>query len=128
MCARLILQRLGQNWGTVVGGAILQNTLSSNLPPDVIVDASGSQFVYALIRQIPGFPVATRVEIQKVFADGLRTIWYVMIGASTLGFISCFLMKEVEMRKALDETWGLQQKPANALEIHGIEKDTVPPA
>ncbi|KAF8954828.1 iron permease [Flammula alnicola] len=97
-----------QNWGTVIGGSILQNTLSSRLPPQILSKFSGPELIYALIPQIETLPPDSQREVQKVFADGLRTIWQAMIGIAGLGLLSCVVMREVKMQKALDDTWGLQ--------------------
>lgn len=83
--------------------------LADRLPLEVLAAQSGPQIIYALIPKIGQLPLETRVEVQQVYADGLRSIWYAMLGISVVGLLSCFFMQEVEMRKALDETWGLQE-------------------
>ncbi|KAF9485419.1 iron permease [Pholiota conissans] len=98
-----------QNWGTVIGGAILQNKLASRLPAEVLAAHPGAQIIYSLIPQIGKLPSEIRLAVQQTYADGLRTIWYAMLGISALGLLSCLIMQEVEMREALDETWGLQE-------------------
>ncbi|KAF8894855.1 major facilitator superfamily domain-containing protein [Infundibulicybe gibba] len=101
--------------GTVFGGAILQNQLRTRLPAEFVARfGSNTQLVYAVIPQIRTLPVELQTQVRRVFADAIRIIWFVMMGIAVLGLASCFLMEEVKMRKALDETWGLTEKPARA--------------
>ena len=88
---------------------MLQNKLASHLPAEVLAAHPGAQIIYSLIPQIGKLPSEIRLAVQQTYADGLRTIWYAMLSISALGLLSCLIMQEVEMREALDETWGLQE-------------------
>ncbi|TFK32485.1 iron permease [Crucibulum laeve] len=107
-------------WGTVIGGAILQNSLADKLPSEVL-EALGSntQLIYAVIPQLHTLTPDLQTKVRIVFADGLRAVWFTMLGISGLGFLTCLsLMKEVKIRKAQDESWGLA-------EAKGKARDTV---
>jgi hypothetical protein len=108
-----------QSWGTVIGGAMLQNTLATRLPSDVSSNFGGAELIYGLIPQIPQLPQEIQTQVRAAFADGLMKMWQVMVGISGIGFLSCLLMREVEMRTALDETFGLQEDTKK-------EHDTIP--
>ncbi|KAF8978969.1 iron permease [Cyathus striatus] len=59
-----------QSWGIVIGGAILQNILSSRLPPEVTSEFSGHELIYALIPQIGSLPLDVQGRVRQVFAEG----------------------------------------------------------
>ncbi|KAJ7712048.1 iron permease [Mycena metata] len=98
-----------QTWGTVFGGTILQNTLKARLPLQFIATfGSNAPLTYAIIQKIPKLPVTVQNQVRSVFADALKTIWYTMVGISGVGLLSCFLMDEIKLRNALDESWGME--------------------
>ena len=39
----------------------------------------------------------------------MKMVWRVMIGVCGAGLLSCLLLREVPMRKDMDERWALQQ-------------------
>ncbi|KAJ6534587.1 iron permease [Mycena vulgaris] len=97
-----------QTWGTVFGGTILQNTLKARLPAQFIATfGNNAQLTYAVIQQIHGLPDELRDQVRDVFAEGVKIVWYAMLGISSLGLLSCLLMEEVKLRNALDESWGM---------------------
>ncbi|KAJ7772235.1 iron permease [Mycena metata] len=104
----IFVRCFSQTWGIVVGGTILQNTLRARLPAEFL-DTFGSkaQLTYAIIPQLVSLPEELRDQVRDVFAEGMRTIWYTMLGISVMGLLSCLLMSEVKMRNALDERWEL---------------------
>ncbi len=109
-----------KSWGTVIGGAVLQNYLSTRLPSSLEdAAATNPELVYALVPTIRGLSEALQSDIRKIFAEGLAVIWRVMIAFCVLGLLTCLLMQEVSMRTALDEAWGLkdqkQDKPETEL-------------
>ncbi|KAF9817410.1 hypothetical protein IEO21_03464 [Rhodonia placenta] len=95
-------------WGTVVGGTVLQDTLRARLPAALLADVpAGAQLAYALIPAVAGLEEPLRGEVRAAFAESTARIWRVMIGMSGAGLLTCILMQEVPMRRALDEQWGL---------------------
>ncbi|KAL0945934.1 hypothetical protein HGRIS_012214 [Hohenbuehelia grisea] len=116
------LRCFAQTWGTVIGGAILQTYLSTRLPNSLHdVAATNPELIYALIPTIHRLPEPVRSDLQRVFSEGLAIVWRVMIGLSGAGFLTCLLMREIPMRTALDEAWGLKDK-----EIDGVTPETLP--
>jgi hypothetical protein len=55
-------------------------------------------------------PQPLKDQVRAVFAQSTMLIWQVMIGISGLGLMTCLLMREVEMRKSMDEKWGLKER------------------
>lgn len=99
-----------QSWGTVIGGAILQNVLRERLPATFVSTLpSGTQLAYSIIPEIRYLPLSLKAEVQVAFAQSTAIIWRVMIGVSGLGLLSCLLMREIAMRTSMDEQWGLQE-------------------
>ncbi|KAF8512803.1 iron permease [Gautieria morchelliformis] len=102
---------LAQSWGTAIGGTILQNTLRKRLPASFTLSLpQGVQLAYAIIPSIAGMPQPIKDQVRAAFAQSTTLIWQVMIGISGLGLMTCLLMREVEMRKSLDEKWALKEK------------------
>ncbi|KAH7929019.1 iron permease [Leucogyrophana mollusca] len=100
-----------QTWGTVIGGAVLQNVLSSRLPASFIASfPDRSQLAYTIIPEIPSLSQPLKTEVQIAYAQSTAIIWRVMIGVSGVGLLTCLLMKEVKMRKDMDENWGLKER------------------
>ncbi|KAF7335625.1 putative iron permease [Mycena venus] len=110
-----------QTWGTVFGGTILQNTLKARLPAQFIdTFGSGAQLTYAVIQQINALPVELRDQVRDVFAQGVKIVWYTMLGISGLGLLSCLLMEEVKLRNALDEAWGMDVTDCTELGLTAV--------
>ncbi|KDR66919.1 hypothetical protein GALMADRAFT_106085 [Galerina marginata CBS 339.88] len=105
------LRCFSQGWGIVVGGSILQNTLKNRLPPTFIETFSGNpQLVFDIILEIHTLSPDLQEKVRGVFAEGLRIMWYTLTGISVLGLLSCLSIQEIEMKKSLDEQWGLQEE------------------
>ncbi|KAL0947702.1 hypothetical protein HGRIS_013788 [Hohenbuehelia grisea] len=115
------LRCFAQSWGAVIGGAILQNHLSTRLPPG-LQDAAGTnpELIYALIPEIRRLSGRLQFDTRQLFAEGLVTVWRVMIGLSVVGLLTCTIMQEVPMRTALDEAWGLKDEKTGDLELPGV--------
>ncbi|KAJ3002850.1 hypothetical protein NUW54_g5623 [Trametes sanguinea] len=106
---------LGQSWGIVVGGTILQNELLKNLSRAFEEQSpQGVQVAYAAIPSISGLKEPLRHEVRAVFARATRLIWQVMIGLSGAGLLSVLLMREEKLRQDMREEWGLQDKSTAA--------------
>ncbi|KAI0648808.1 iron permease [Trametes meyenii] len=90
---------VAQGWGVVIGGAILQNVLLQQLPQSFTARLpQGVEVAFAAIQSISSLPDALQAEVRAVFAHATRLIWFVMIGVSGAGFLSCFLLRDVQMR------------------------------
>ncbi|KAF4564674.1 hypothetical protein EYR40_010842 [Pleurotus pulmonarius] len=119
------LRCFAQSWGTVIGGAILQNYLSSRLP-DGLENVAGTnpELIYALIPAIRGLSGPLQSDVRRIFAEGLALIWRIMIAFCAVGFLTCLLMREVPMRTALDEAWGLKDQKEDTIDMSNEENGT----
>ncbi|KAF9070224.1 iron permease [Rhodocollybia butyracea] len=99
-----------QTWGSVIGGAILQNGLQERLPKSFLSTLPRhTQFTYSLVPLIPNLPSPLQDKVRLGFSQSLRIVWWVMCGISGVGLLSCLLMDEIPLRADRDETWGLDQ-------------------
>ncbi|KZV73042.1 iron permease [Peniophora sp. CONT] len=104
-------RNLSQTWGIAIGGAVLQNQLTKQLPIQYRSTlAQGTSIAYAAIPLLPTIPEPLQTEVRDAFARSLVVLWEVMIGISGLGLLTVLLMKEIEMRTAVDQQWGLEKE------------------
>ncbi|KAI0046902.1 iron permease, partial [Auriscalpium vulgare] len=99
-----------QSWGVGIGGVLLQHTLHSRLPPAFLSSLSANTGVYAIIPTISRLAEPERSQVRAAYSESMQLIWRVMIGISAVGLLTTFLMREEKLRKALDVTWGLQER------------------
>ncbi|KAG6871699.1 hypothetical protein C0995_001181 [Termitomyces sp. Mi166 len=99
-------------WGITVGGTILQNELANHLPAQFIASLpqSSISIAYSAIPRIALLEEPLRTQVRAAFAEGLRVIWYVMIGVSGVGFLSSLLMANVPMQAKMDQKWSVGKK------------------
>ncbi|KAH9856220.1 iron permease [Lenzites betulinus] len=111
----VFVRNFAQSWGIVVGGAILQNVLTEKLPKSLTDTLpKGQEYAYQIVPTIPSMPEPQRTQVRNAFADGTRLIWFVMIGLSAAGLLSCLMMREEEMKTDIDETWAVVDKSKKA--------------
>jgi len=134
------LRSFAQTWGITISGTILQNTLSTHLPPSFtsslfsLSAPSGSgalttttnltpaQIAYASIPLIPSLPLPVRIKVQEAFAASLSVVWKVMIGFSVLGLLSVGGMREVGMHVVNDARFVLEEGKEGKIGGAGVEK------
>ncbi len=92
-----------------ISASILQNELKSRLPPAFIEQfPAGIEIAYAAIPAIRGLKEPTRTLVREAFADSLAVVWKAMIGFSAAGFASVLILREIQMQKHTDDTYGLE--------------------
>ena len=100
---------LGQSWGVVIGGTILQNTLLRDLPRSFIETLpQGVQIAYSAIPAIGDLAEPVKTDVRIAFAQSTRLIWLAMTGVGGAGLLSCLLMREIPLRTDMDETWAVK--------------------
>jgi len=98
-------------FGIALGGSILQNSLSTNLPASFIaLFPPHTDIAYAAIDVIPTLPADQRKIVTDGFAKSLAMVWKVLAGVAGGGLISCFIMKEIPLSDELDETYALNER------------------
>ncbi|KAG6826989.1 hypothetical protein H0H92_013651 [Tricholoma furcatifolium] len=99
-------------WGVTVGGTILQNELGKRLPAAFLdsLPQGGVSIAYSAIPRIVTLEEPLRSEVREAFGDGIRVIWFVMIGVAGAGLLSTLLMKDVPMQAKMDKKWAMEEK------------------
>ncbi|OSC98129.1 iron permease [Trametes coccinea BRFM310] len=119
----MFARSFAQCWGIVIAGAIVQNVLQNQLPQAFLVTLpEGAQIAYAAIPVISSIPDGdVRAEVRTAFAHATRLVWHVMVGFAGAGFLSTLLMREEEMKRSLDERWGLEDMDRKKAEVSDCE-------
>ncbi|KAF8176901.1 MFS multidrug transporter [Mycena galopus ATCC 62051] len=113
------LRTLSQTWGITVSTAILQNTVKRKFPARFIETLpTGSDFAFAALSRIASLPEPLQQEVKVAFAQGISSIYRVMIGVAGLGFLCVVFMKEVPMRNEVNKTFALKESG----DISDVEK------
>nr|VWO95841.1 N-acyl homoserine lactonase (AHL-lactonase) (Acyl-homoserine lactonase) (EC [Ganoderma boninense] len=109
-------------WGVTIGATVLQNELQQRVPASFLEEfPEGVAIAYALIPQIPSLSEPLKSGIQEAFSRSLQVVWEVLIGISTIGFLSSLLMKGLPLQTTLDENWMLEDRQAEQKgDIEGI--------
>ncbi|KAI0259538.1 iron permease [Gloeopeniophorella convolvens] len=112
-------------WGVTVGGVVLQNKLSRDLPPAFRAQfPQGVEIAFAAIPDIPGLAPALREEVQAVFARALATVWRIMAGMSGLGLLASLAMERLPLHAGVDQEWareGGSGRPLDEVEMQEAE-------
>ncbi|KAH9933626.1 iron permease [Epithele typhae] len=104
-------RQFAQSWGITIAGTILQNGLQRALPPAYVASLpEGASLAYAAIPTVAALDEPLRTEVRVAFARATQTVWRVMVAVAGAGLLSVVLMREVPMKKSLDERWGLRER------------------
>lgn len=106
----MFVRFFSQVWGVTVGGTILQNELSTRLPPAFIEQfPQGTSVAYSIIPLIPSLQDPLRTQVREAFAAALKRFWWVLFGVGCAGLAASLLMEGLPLHAALDEDWGLNE-------------------
>jgi len=101
----------GQAIGVAIGGTIFQNQMKKKLltypllaPQAAEYSADASSLVQVIKAMSAG---EARTELVQSYADALQIIWAVMTGLAFLGFLSSFLIKGLDLDRALETEQGM---------------------
>ncbi|KAF8523951.1 iron permease [Hysterangium stoloniferum] len=107
----LFVRTFSYTFGIALGGSILQNTLSTELPASFIaLFPPHTDIAYAAIDIIPTLPPDQRKLVTEGFARSIGMIWKVLAGVAGGGLLSCFLMQEIPMSDEIDENFTLADR------------------
>jgi len=94
---------VGQAFGVAIGGTVFQNQFDryinqavtdGTVPKEFLITGAQAAGAYKVIGTFPG-PVVT--AYRYIYADSLRTIWYVTTGIAAAGFLVSFLVRNESM-------------------------------
>ncbi|KAL7907579.1 major facilitator superfamily domain-containing protein [Trichoderma velutinum] len=123
------MRAYGSIWGISIPAAIFNAQFDSQLYR--IDDAgirqklsNGKAYSYANADLINSFPDnGLRAQVIDVYTRSLRLTWYVSLAFGALGFLLCFVEKEISLRQTLDTKFGLEPKVAADAKEKSTEKD-----
>ncbi|KAF7331458.1 MFS general substrate transporter [Mycena kentingensis (nom. inval.)] len=100
--------RILETWGITISSVILQSSLRHTLPPAILATLPPG-FEYAAITTLRDLDLdaTTRKEVQRAFAESMARVWLAMGGVCVIGLVISLGMREVEMRREIDERYGL---------------------
>ncbi|TVY31639.1 Efflux pump [Lachnellula occidentalis] len=90
---QVFARSLGTAFGVGLGGVIFQNewaklvakeVLEKKIPEDLLIPSNLAEIAYEVIRE---FPEPVQETYRWLYADTLKTVWWVMIGLSIVGFL-----------------------------------------
>jgi len=102
----MYLRIFGQVWGVTIGGAVIQNVLTTKLPTSVISQLPSSasgDVAYATITIIKNLPPPLQDEVRAVFAEAMKKFWQVMVGIASAGFVVSLAMEDMPLRRYSSE-------------------------
>lgn len=70
---------------------------------------SGAALGYTTRDSLMAFSTEARRQIVDLYADSMKTVWYVSLAFALLGFLLCFGEKQIALRTALDTEFGLDE-------------------
>lgn len=107
---------LGTAFGVGLGGVIFQNEWTINvekninerkIPASMEISSDLAEIGYGIIRE---FPAAVQDVYRSVYADSLKTVWWVMTALAVAGFLSSLVCRNVEVKGGLSGKQNFQEK------------------
>ncbi|KAK1252093.1 hypothetical protein MKX08_003280 [Trichoderma sp. CBMAI-0020] len=110
------MRAYGSIWGISIPAAIFNAQFDSllHLIDDVSIReqlSHGKAYSYANSDLINSFPDdGIRAQVIELYTRSLRLTWYVSLGFAMLGFLLCFVEKEIDLRQTLETDFGFESK------------------
>ncbi|KAL4246492.1 MFS transporter superfamily protein [Abortiporus biennis] len=115
-------------WAIAIGSTVLDNQLSKKLSPEVLsLFPGGANGVYSSIPLFVKLEEPVRTQVRAAFAESIGVLWYVLLGISGLGLVSCVLMKGLPLHTNTDENWGLEQDSDGLIALKEGQRASVSP-
>jgi predicted MFS family arabinose efflux permease len=114
------MRAYGSIWGISIPAAIFNAQFDSllHLIDDISIReqlSNGKAYSYANADLINNFPDnGLRAQVIEIYTRSLRLTWYVSLGFAVLGFLLCFVEKEIDLRQTLETEFGLESGEAKA--------------
>lgn len=104
-----------RTYGITIGISILQNTLKTRLPTEILAQfPNTSDITYTIIPVIPTLSEPLRTQVEAAFAQSCSYIWYAVVGISGLGLLSILPAKAFpldQMMEVMEMMWGIVTLP-----------------
>jgi len=97
---------------------VLQNELARRLPAEFkVLFPQNAEIAYSAIPLIHTLPEPLKSAVRTAFADGLRTMWFVLIGVSAMGLVCSLMMKGLPLHTTTDKDWGVELNGKPELDV-----------
>jgi hypothetical protein len=123
------LRSMGQAFGVAIGGTVFQNEFdrhvrlrvaSGSIPPTMIIGGQGAENAFAYLKT---FPRSVQIAYEYVYADSLRTLWYVLTGIGGIGLLFSLLQRNESMDRDLNSKQKFQHEGKVTKEFRKTEKE-----
>ncbi|KAH7376170.1 major facilitator superfamily domain-containing protein [Plectosphaerella cucumerina] len=110
----IFIRNLGSIWGTTIPAAVFNTRaeeLAISLPEEVRgLLVRGGAFEHATARFMNTFKEVPGVfsALLEMYTASLRLVWQISIAFCGVGFLLCFLMKNLELTSEHNTEWGLE--------------------
>ncbi|KKZ62105.1 hypothetical protein EMCG_03399 [[Emmonsia] crescens] len=129
---QVFARSLGQTFGVALGAVIFQNEfdrrarqamaagglLESN--PEMWIHGSQADAAFGLIKS---FPESVQEIYRHVYADSLRTIWYVLTGISGFAFLVSLAMRNESLNKEAKGRHQFDHERGRGDDVEQVKKD-----
>ncbi|KAK4082698.1 uncharacterized protein Triagg1_1588 [Trichoderma aggressivum f. europaeum] len=97
---------VGQAFGVAIGGTVFQNEFdrflataiaADRIPSDLVITGAQAAGAYETINAFPQTMQDVQETYRYIYADALRTVWYVTTGIAGMGFLVGFLVRNENM-------------------------------
>ncbi|PKK52955.1 hypothetical protein CI102_2566 [Trichoderma harzianum] len=97
---------VGQAFGVAIGGTVFQNEFdrflatavaAGRIPPDFVITGAQAAGAYERINALPHTMHNVQETYRYIYADALRTVWYVTTGIAGMGFLVGLLVRNENM-------------------------------
>lgn len=99
----VFFRSLGQAFGVAIGGTVFQNqfqrfvdeaVVSGKIPKEFMVTGEQAAGAYGVIK---GFPEVVQEAYRFVYADALRSVWFVTTGIAGAGLLASIWVRNLSM-------------------------------
>ncbi|KAH8586114.1 major facilitator superfamily domain-containing protein [Bisporella sp. PMI_857] len=118
------VRTFGYIWGVTIPSIIFNGVFNKNLSrissPELqsqLRDGVAYSFASQAHRIRPTLDAKVWEEVVEVYAKSLRTIWWVGLGVSLVGFFLVGAERGLELRKELDTEYGINDEKSTTAEI-----------
>lgn len=113
---QVFARSLGTAFGVGLGGVIFQNewtkliskdVAKGNIPEEMFIPSNLAETAYQVIRE---FPEPVQETYRWLYSNSLKTVWWVMMGLSLVGFLISLTARNDEIRGGLSGLQNFQEK------------------
>ncbi len=116
------IRSFGLIWGSTIPTAAFNNrfnsllyrisdaTIANELSNGRAYERATKTFMDTITNEI------TKSQVKHIYVEAIKTVWYIAMAFSGLGFLLVIVQKEIPLRKALDTKFNIEEKRDNKRE------------